>query len=241
METFITRFKGSLWSYCLDNHIFDNIPSSNFKDAQKIIDDAVSNYKTQIMQNDNDANLLFPKIINEIRPLLDRMKLVTNDSIKNDRKETFDKTLEEKQNEFNEMMKINKPKQIDFNDGEKDEPLSNDNLEELLNKQLKEREDLGVQPIINSPTPKESNNVKIAQKELKEENIIVSSNQFNDSLDNENNVIDNATTFDINQNQNLNNNEIMEKLNEMYTMQKMQMNIMNKLIKSQIKILEKLK
>ena len=168
------------------------------------------------------------------------MKLVTNDSIKNDRKETFDKTLEEKQNEFNEMMKINKPKQIDFNDGEKDEPLSNDNLEELLNKQLKEREDLGVQPIINSPTPKESNNVKIAQKELKEENIIVSSNQFNnDSLDNENTVVNNATTFDINQN--LNNNEIMEKLNEMYNMQKMQMNIMNKLIKSQIKILEKLK
>ena len=70
METFITRFKGSLWNYCLDNQIFDNIPSSNFKDAQIIIDNAVSNYKTQIMQNDNDVKLLFPKIINEILPLL---------------------------------------------------------------------------------------------------------------------------------------------------------------------------
>ena len=239
METFITRFKGSLWNYCLDNQIFDNIPSSNFKDAQIIIDNAVSNYKTQIMQNDNDVKLLFPKIINEILPLLDRMKLVTNDSIKNDRKEIFDKILEEKKNEFNEMINVNKPKSINFNDGEKDEPLTNDNLEELLNKQLKERENLGVQPIINSPTPKESNNVKIAQKELKEKNIIVSSNQFNESLDNENTMVNNNTIFDTNHN--LNNNDIMEKLNEMYTMQKMQMNIMNKLIKSQIKILEKLK
>ena len=50
------------------------------------------------------------------------------------------KKYENKQKEFNMMMKKEQPKQPEFSDESKDEPLTNENLDKLLQEQMKQRE-----------------------------------------------------------------------------------------------------
>ena len=53
----------------------------------------------------------------------------------------FQQSLEQKQQEFNSMMKKEQPQDVNFEKLE-DEPLSNDKLDELIAQQMKEREHL---------------------------------------------------------------------------------------------------
>ena len=57
-----------------------------------------------------------------------------------DKKNQFDQQFEKKQKEFNTMMNKDVPPAPQFSDDHKDEPIGQENLDELIERQMKERE-----------------------------------------------------------------------------------------------------
>lgn len=221
---FITNFKGKLWSFCQGNHVFDNIPVEKYGEVKSVLDNSVENFKTQIMQNDSNYDFLFPKIISEMMPQISKLKNITRDAIHSEKNDLFNKQLDEKQKEFDLMMKKNQPKPIDFGDNSKDEPLSSSNLESLLEEQMKQRENLGLTPQPKALSPTSTDKIE--------------------SIPETNTIIGNTTPIlDINTvpQSNENHQEILNILKDIQRMQGLQLDVINKLVKSQINILQKLK
>tara|TARA_B100001287_G_C22488359_1_gene437771 strand:- start:5 stop:766 length:762 start_codon:yes stop_codon:yes gene_type:complete len=249
-SNFLTIFKGEFWNFCNNNNLFIGIPESNFDKVKVAIDNVVSNYQNQIQQNNNKP-LLFQVLAKELNSQLNSLKIMNSQQIQNEKSSQFQQDYENKQNEFNKMMKKELPKQPEFNDEEKDEPLTNENLDELLQKQMKERENLvknsfdlsgNPEPIFNIPekntiiatkpnNPEPSSN----SNELKQNLLLNNSMQMN--------TLNQLPTIHERQD-NLNEGEkekLFELLNKISDTQKIQNSILNKLIVSQISILEKLK
>jgi len=61
------------------------------------------------------------------------------ETLKAEKLEEFDKELSAKKVSFNELITLKKPEVIDFSDVKEDEPLSSNNMNELLEKIQKER------------------------------------------------------------------------------------------------------
>lgn len=159
-DNFMTTFKKNLWEMCIKEKIFENIDNSKFETVKSIFETNIENHKTHILQTNGDAtitNLLLSNIKNEIQ-IVNR-KVETREDLSNERKEQFDSEYQKKQNEFNSLLNNEKPKDVNFSDGAQDAPLEADNLEALIQEQMKDRE---------LDMPKQSN----------ETNTIVSDNEF---------------------------------------------------------------
>ena len=117
-----TQNKASLWKSCVEQGIFDNIPSSYQPQIQ-------GQFETMIRQFNNEglelskANQIF------LRDFKIELMKLTNTPIPT-------KTFEETNNEYNKLFQPDKPEKIDFNK-EMDTPLKD--IEKLLKEKADQR------------------------------------------------------------------------------------------------------
>jgi hypothetical protein len=156
MANFITskENKEVLWNVLYNNKLFNNIPESNFNNIQSIFE------KTVIRSLDENKELFTNNIdsINESKNIIAMNKIILQniivninkykkslltpieikETLKAEKLEEFDKELIEKKVSFDELITLKKPEVIDFSDT-KEEPLTSNNMNELLERMQKER------------------------------------------------------------------------------------------------------
>lgn len=239
-NNFLTIFKGEFWNFCNENNLFIGIPEANFDKVKIAIDNVVSNYQSQIQQNNNKP-LLFQVLAKELTDQLSPLKIMNSQQIHNEKSSKFNQDYENKQKEFNMLMKKEQPKQPEFSDEAKDEPLSNENLDHLLQEQMKQREYLVKTSFDLSGNPEpslnisEQNTIVAIKPEVQDSNVQAPSMANFSPL---NTIIEQEDKTKINDEKI---NRLFEILNKISESQKIQNSILNKLIVSQINILEKLK
>lgn len=226
-DNFMTSFKKNMWDLCNKENIFTNLDSSEFERVKSIFETNIENFKTHILQTNGDnsiRNIIIANIKKDIQN--SRQNVETREDISNKRKEKFDDEFQKKQTEFKSLLSNKKPKDLDFSDNAQDSPLEADNLEALIQEQLKDRE-------LHMPTPSD------------ESNTIVSSNQFTETENNSEIILQQSNSHVI-ESTTL---ELLIKENESLTSEisklRQQINSQNdaihKILSSQILILKKLK
>ena len=83
-DNYLTKFKKQLWDLCIQNSIFNNIPDSSLVQVKEIFENNISNYKTQILQNDNNkeiSSVLINKINTEVSNLRSMKTIITKEEI----------------------------------------------------------------------------------------------------------------------------------------------------------------
>lgn len=216
-DTFLVRFKKDLWNKCVEYKVFDYIGQEHLENTKKVFENIVSNYQTQILQHEGQENtsVLYDKLINEISLELTPLKKITRDSIQKDKQELFDKQLVEKQNEFNTMMKKDVPPSPQFKDENTDDPIDQKNLDELIEKQMKEREKvMNINEQITEP-----------QNTIIEQNPVIETREYNLP---ENSPMESPRIY----------NEQLQKIEQRIQVQTM---ILQQILESQLTILKKLK
>lgn len=165
-DNFMTSFKKNMWDLCNKENIFTNLDSSEFERVRSIFETNIENFKTHILQTNGD-NSIRTIIISNIKKDIknSRQNVETREDISNKRAEKFNDDFQQKQTEFNSLLNNKKPNELDFSDNSQDTPLEADNLEALIQEQLKDRE-------LQVPTPSD------------ESNTVVSSNQFTETENN---------------------------------------------------------
>lgn len=216
----ITRFKKDLWNLCLSMKVFDNIDESKVEESKKIFENVVSNYQSQILQQEEgNENFLKQTLLSQINNDLQILKQVSRDSINQNNKNNFDLKLEEKQNEFNDLMKKDVPPIPKFSDDNKEEPINEDNLDLMIKQQMKERE-------------------QVMNLNDKETNIIVSSNEFTNPPSKEKSTMIQHEPLN---NDNESFDELKHKIDMIELQLKIQTNTLQKIVQSQIRILQKIR
>lgn len=240
-DNFITSFKKKMWDICSQENIFQDLNNSDYEKVRSIFETNIENYKSHILQTDGDKTII-QLLVSNIRKEVENIKnkIQTREDISNMKKEQFENEYQKKQSELNSLLKNEAPENLDFSDTSQDKPLEAENLEALIQEQLKDRK-------LNIPAFEESN----------ESNVIISGNQYEEFVE-KNEILPNIQSkesFNINDNfsqQLLNNNsDINELINQNKTLiseilllkqQAISQNdAIHKILSSQIVILKKLK
>jgi hypothetical protein len=154
MANFITskENKEVLWNVLYNNKLFNNIPETNFNNIQilfektilrsldenrEILTNTISDTKNIIDLNKIILQNMVTTIGNYKKSLLTPIEI--KETLKAEKLEEFDKELNAKKVSFNELITLKKPEVIDFSDVKEDDPLSSNNMNELLEKIQKER------------------------------------------------------------------------------------------------------
>ena len=156
MAKFITskENKEVLWSLLYNNNLFNDIPESNFNNIQGIFENTIieslnenreiftnkantNNTKNIITMNKIILQNIILNITNYKKSLLTPIEI--KETLKLEKLEEFDKELSAKKVSFNELITLKKPEVIDFSDIKEDDPLTTNNMNELLEKIQKER------------------------------------------------------------------------------------------------------
>lgn len=154
MANFITskENKEVLWNVLYNNKLFNNIPETNFNNIQilfektilrsldenrEILTNTISDTKNIIDLNKIILKNMVININNYKKSLLTPIEI--KETLKAEKLEEFDKELSAKKVSFNELITLKKPEVIDFSDVKEDDPLSSNNMNELLEKIQKER------------------------------------------------------------------------------------------------------
>lgn len=132
----LIQFKKELWDTCLQNQLFQNIPNDKIDKVTNVIDNICSNYQTQILQSNNDAQLI-QVIHQEIRVQLSSL-IEYQSSVEQNNSLRIDSLFGAKQNEYENSFRPKQPDKIDFSD-KTDAPLDEDKLEALLQEQIQQR------------------------------------------------------------------------------------------------------
>ena len=186
-----TENKGLLWKTLSDNGLFNGIDSNRFAEVQHNFENTIKEilsetYGNKSISGQQQNRLFIERMINNLKQFKSN-EIYTAKDIKEKRKTDFDKELEEKQRNFDLMMKKDVPQNIEFSDEARakgqqiEEKL--ENIDVLLEQQQREREkDLfAIQNNNSNINMKTGNNP---------ENIIVSNNVIENNVI-ENNVIEN--------------------------------------------------
>jgi hypothetical protein len=189
MANFITskENKEVLWNVLYNNKLFNNIPETNFNNIQilfektilrsldenrEILTNTISDTKNIIDLNKIILQNMVTTIANYKKSLLTPIEI--KETLKAEKLEEFDKELNAKKASFNELITLKKPEVIDFSDVKEDDPLSSNNMNELLEKIQKERS-ITFPPIPLPPIEVVDLNEGLLIEEEKEEQI----SQFN--------------------------------------------------------------
>ena len=157
MANFVPNFVASkenkelLWNILYNNKQFHNIPETNFNNVQILFEKTIIkslDENRELFTNSDPKNSIITinKIIlqNIVTTLTNYKKsLLTpieiKETLKLEKLEEFDKELSVKKVSFNELITLKKPEVIDFSDIKEDDPLTTNNMNELLEKIQKER------------------------------------------------------------------------------------------------------
>ena len=199
MANFVANFVASkenkelLWNILYNNKMFHAIPETNFNNVQILFEKTIVqslDKNRELFTNSDQKNSIITinKIIlqNMVTTLTNYKKsLLTpieiKETLKLEKLEEFDKELSAKKVSFNELITLKKPEVIDFSDIKEDDPLTTNNMNELLERIQKER-------AINFPPL-----ASVEVVDLSEDNLI----KEEDSQINSNNSVKNISTSTI--------------------------------------------
>lgn len=144
--------KGFLWNILYEKKIFQGIPDDNLDKVKIIFESVITNVSKntknnemieinkEILKNLNTEILTLKKILLESKN--------TKDEFKDEKIKVFDKNLETHKSSLNELINIDKPKEIDFTD-HIDKPIDNIEMNKILEEMQKERNITGDNVEIN--------------------------------------------------------------------------------------------
>ena len=141
--------KSVLWQFLLENNLFIGLSDKKFNKVKDIFE---KNIQSISIVNDSISNK--NKIL--IQKMMEELELLKSKNISKPLEEVrleIEKDLKNKQEEFVELIKRPEPKNLDFND-EKDEPISNDNMDKILKKMMEDRD---LESNLENPGIKSSN------------------------------------------------------------------------------------
>ena len=216
-SNYLMKYKEMLWDKCVKSQIFNDIPKEYLDNVQKIFENNIENYKNQILQQPDDDDI-DKIIINNINIELQNLKILTKEQILEKKQFLLNNSYEKKKKEFNTLVNNNIPENINFEDSEKDEPINN--FENLIETRLIERKQL-IEDYKNNDISNSNFIVRdqtISDNIYSRENEIISSNINNETIKT--------------------NNEILENQKKIIKTMNIHTDILNKILKSQIYILE---
>ena len=133
--------------------MFNNIPETNFNNVQilfeKTIIKSLDENREIFNENNSDPKnsiitinkIILQNIVTNItnykKSLLTPIEI--KETLKAEKLEEFDKELSAKKVSFNDLITLKKPEVIDFSDIKEDDPLTTNNMNELLERIQKER------------------------------------------------------------------------------------------------------
>jgi hypothetical protein len=185
-----SKNKETLWNLLYQNNIFDNIPNQNIEDIKNIFESTINN----ILENNTSSCIINLKnnlyndtdIMNTNKILLLNLKNnisdekerfhknslkseSTKDDLRNLNLNTFNVSLKERSNSFEELINQKKPIEISFNDiNSEDGPINNDAMNSMLEKMQNERDLL-----LDIPNPPSTNvSTNVSSNALKEELVV---------------------------------------------------------------------
>lgn len=203
MANFVPNFVASkenkelLWNILYNNKMFHAIPETNFNNVQILFEKTIVqslDKNRELFTNSDPKNSIITinKIIlqNIVTTLTNYKKsLLTpieiKETLKLEKLEEFDKELSAKKVSFNELLTLKKPEVIDFSDIKEDDPLTTNNMNELLERIQKER-------AINFPPL-----ASVEVVDLSEDNLIKEEEEEEDSQIDINNSVKNISTSTI--------------------------------------------
>ena len=167
-EILSNKNKYKLWDDFNSKGYFNNIVNEEFESIQGIFEKSINiidtKYKTQKLESIENAN-------DEIETVFKKSMLIFNEQkkankIEDHRMNSLKQLMKNKEDEMNNILNPVKPKEIDFKTENNDEPFK-ENVEEMINKTIEERQKELSSIIESIPKPKEV------------ENEIIDDNQFN--------------------------------------------------------------
>lgn len=149
--------KALLWEMMLTNNMFNGVADDNFKNVKTMFENVIMRLGQTIKGDISRDELLSlnKTAILEIRTNLDIFKKKNNqDTFNNEKILVFDKNLENAKNNFSETIAIKKPEQPEFT-SKTDTPIGSDNMNDLLERLQREREQLLPPPPANPHSSEE--------------------------------------------------------------------------------------
>ena len=157
MANFVANFvtskenKELLWNILYNNKQFHAIPETNFNNVQILFEKTIvqsldenrelftnSDPKTSIITiNKIILQNIVTTLTNYKKSLLTPVEI--KETLKAEKLEEFDKELSAKKVSFNDLITLKKPEIINFSDIKEDDPLTTNNMNELLERIQKER------------------------------------------------------------------------------------------------------
>jgi len=134
--------KGFLWNILYEKNIFQGIPDDNLDKVKIIFESVISNVskntknKEMIEINKEILKNLNTEILTLKKKLLESKN--TKSEFKDEKIKVFDKNLENHKTSLNELINLDKPKEIDFTDNI-DKPIDNIEMNKILEEMQKER------------------------------------------------------------------------------------------------------
>lgn len=138
--------KALLWNLMMETNVFAGVPEDNYEQVKSLFENEIETVskldgiKYNSLTELNKAVLLeVTKKLNPFRRKKDtKPVLITNSDIQQQRRNEFSEHLTDKQKNFEDMITLKKPNEIDFSDT-KDTPIEG-NMEDVLAKMMEQRE-----------------------------------------------------------------------------------------------------
>jgi hypothetical protein len=120
--------KSIIWNVLYNNNVFYNIDNNNKNNIISIIDNSIKNFHKNLIKNEIDI-IEVNKLI--IKDIIDKISKLKKNSIIND--------VEIAKNDLNSSLIVKKPEEINFKDDSNDEIIDSENLSDILNKMMEQR------------------------------------------------------------------------------------------------------
>lgn len=180
--------KYNLWDDFNQKGYFNNIVNEDFQNVQNIFEESIeiieNKYKKIVNYNIHNVNSEIETIFKKKMSIYDEQKKA--DKLQNHKIDNFNKLVKNKQNEFDNLMKITKPPDIDFSNKVNDEPFK-ENIDDIINKTLQERQKEINEIVSSMPKPNnDTDNNNTTEIILDDNTITVDKNQEDNSYTNNN-------------------------------------------------------
>lgn len=146
MEFNSFKNKEFIWNLCLENKLFNNLNNEYFPNAKSKFDEIfnkLDNEQLNLTEKNKKIISIFSTYIKDLKLKNFNYKHDNNIEILKPLEEvkiTVDDNFKNKQVEFENLININKPKAIQFNDKDDDSPFSENELTQILEKTKQERD-----------------------------------------------------------------------------------------------------
>ena len=125
---FSDKNKSIIWNVLYNNNVFYNIDNNNKNDIISIIDNSIKSFHKNLIKNEIDI-IQVNKL--NLKDIIDKVSKLKKNSIIND--------VEIAKDDLNSVLSIKKPEEINFKDDSNDEIIDNENLSDILNKMMEQR------------------------------------------------------------------------------------------------------